>query len=107
MTKATEARPSLQGLPPTHPGEVLREIILPALGRSKSEIAELLGVSRPTLYDLLNEDQAVTANMALRLGKLCGNGAEFWMNLQAAYDLAVARKDLAATLDGIPTLPAA
>jgi addiction module HigA family antidote len=63
-----------RGLPP--PGEVLREGILPALDRPKTEIAKLLGVSRQTLYDIIGEKQPVTPVMALRLGKLCGNGIE-------------------------------
>ena len=70
MTKKLPKR----GLPPMHPGELLREEILPALDRPKTEIAKLLGVSRQTLYDVLKEKQPVTPGMALRLGKLCGNG---------------------------------
>ena len=65
-----------------HPGELLREEILPALDRSKTEIAKLLGVSRQTLYDVLAEKQPVTPGMALRLGKLCGNGPDLRLNLQ-------------------------
>lgn len=68
-------KPPKRGLPPMHPGELLREEILPALGRSKTEIAKLPGVSRQTLYDILEEKQLVTPMMALRLGKLCGNGS--------------------------------
>ena len=64
MTKKLPKR----GLPPMHPGELLREEILPALNRSKTEIARLLGVSRQTLYDILDEKQPVTPGMALRLG---------------------------------------
>jgi addiction module HigA family antidote len=52
-----------------HPGELLREEILPALGRPKTEITRLLGVSRQALYDLIEEKQPVTPVMALRLGK--------------------------------------
>ena len=70
-----------------HPGELLREEILPALARPKTEIAKLLGVSRQTLYDIIDEKQPVTATMALRLGKLCGNGPDLWLNLQKRYDL--------------------
>jgi addiction module HigA family antidote len=73
-----------RGLPPMHPGELLREEILPALDRPKTEIAKLLGVSRQTLYDILGERQPVTPVMALRLGKLCGNGPDLWLNLQSA-----------------------
>ena len=57
-----------QGLPPMHPGELLRDEILPALDRPKTEIARLLGVSRQTLYEVLKEKQPVTLGMALRLG---------------------------------------
>ncbi|MBI1182119.1 MAG: HigA family addiction module antidote protein [Alphaproteobacteria bacterium] len=97
----------MKGLPPTHPGEILREDVLPALGRSKAELARLLGVSRQTLYDLLNEKQPVTTAMALRIGKLCGNGAAFWLRLQAAYDLATQGPALADEIARIPTLQVA
>jgi addiction module HigA family antidote len=92
----------LKGLKPMHPGEMLREVVLPALGRPKSEIAALLGVSRQTLYNILDEQQPVTAAMAVRLGKLCGNGAEIWLNLQRRYDLQQALKDI--DVSKIPTL---
>ena len=90
-----------------HPGEMLREDVLPALGKSKTEIAKLLGVSRQTLYDILGEKQPVTPGMALRLGKLLGNGPDLWINLQRAYDLAAAERDLGGKLKEIPTLTAA
>ena len=96
-----------RGLPPMHPGELLREEILPALGRSKTEIARLLGVSRQTLYDILEERQPVTPGMALRLGKLCGNGPDLWLNLQKRYDLDQAARALRAVLARIPTLETA
>jgi antitoxin HigA-1 len=99
--------PLLKGLRPMHPGEHLREDILPALGKPKAEIARLLGVSRQTLYDVLNEKQPVTANLALRIGKLVGGGAEIWLRMQQAYDLEIAERALAKTLKGIPTLQAA
>jgi addiction module HigA family antidote len=93
-----------RGLPPMHPGELLREEVLPAIGRSKTEIAQLLGVSRQTLYDILAERQPVTPAMALRLGKLCGNGPRLWLNLQQQYDLAEAEHELEGALEAIPTL---
>ena len=99
--------PLVAGLRPMHPGELLREDVLPAVGRPKTEIARLLGISRQTLYDILNEKQPVTAQMALRLGKLCGNGPAMWMTLQTRYDLQVAERDLAEVLDKIPRLEAA
>jgi addiction module HigA family antidote len=95
------------GLPAMHPGELLREDVLPALGRSRSEIARLLGVSRQALHAVLSERAAVTPDMALRLGKLCGNGPELWLALQTRYDLERLRREKAAELAAIPTLPAA
>jgi len=103
MTK----NPLLRGLPPVHPGELLREDVLPALRRPKVEIARLLGVSRQTLYDILAEKQPITPAMALRVGKLCGNGPDLWINMQRAYDLDVAEKELAGEIEKIPTLTAA
>lgn len=93
-----------RGLPPMHPGELLREEILSALDRPKTEIAKLLGVSRQTLYDVLKEKQPVTPGMALRLGKLFGNGPELWLNLQRRYDLHQAERELGETIKNIPTL---
>lgn len=91
--------------PPMHPGKLLREEVLPALSRPKTEIARLLGISRKTLYDILDERQPVTPAMALRLGKLCGNGPMLWLNLQVRYDLWQAAQTTA--LNAIPTLKAA
>jgi addiction module HigA family antidote len=87
-----------------HPGELLREEILPALGKPKTEIARLLGVSRQALYDILRERAPVTPRMALRLGKLCGNGPDLWLNLQRDYDLRRAEEELREALAAIPTL---
>ena len=98
------SNPMLRGLKPMHPGELLREVMLPALGRQKKEIATLLGVSRQMLYEILEERAPVTPAMALRLGKLCGNGADIWLNLQRTYDLATEEKRLSAELKKIPTL---
>jgi addiction module HigA family antidote len=70
---------------PSHPGELIQEII-PATGMTKAEIARLLGVSRQTLYDILNKKQAVTPQIAARLGKLFGDGPGVWIRMQAAYD---------------------
>lgn len=93
--------------PAMHPGALLREDILPALDRTKTEIARLLGVSRKTLYDILDEKQPVTPPMALRLGKLCGNGPDLWLNLQRRYDLWKASQEIADEIKKIPTLSAA
>ncbi len=94
-------------LRPVHPGEVLREDVIPALRLSKSDIAAHLGVSRQTLHEILAERRPVTAQMALRIGKLCGNGPDIWLRLQNSYDLRQAEKALGKALAKIPTLSAA
>jgi addiction module HigA family antidote len=99
--------PLLKGLTPTHPGQHLREDILPALGKPKTEIARLLGVSRQTLYDVLNEKAPITPNLALRIGKLVGGGATVWLAMQQAFDLERAEKAIKKELKAIPTLKAA
>ncbi len=96
-----ERHPSIE---PVHPGEILREDVLPALPMSKTAVAAALGISRQTLYDILNEKQPVTAETAVRFGKLFGNGAAFWINLQRSHDLAVAERTV--DVSGIPTLEA-
>lgn len=67
---------------PTHPGAILREDTLPALGLSVTEAARQLRVSRQMLHSILNERSGVSPEMALRLGRFCGNGANFWLHLQ-------------------------
>ena len=96
-----ERHPSIE---PAHPGEILRDDILPALSMSKAAIAEALGISRQTLYYILNKKQPVTAEMAVRFGKLFGNGGRFWVNLQRSYDLAIAERTV--DVSRIPTLEA-
>jgi addiction module HigA family antidote len=93
-------------LPPMHPGALLREDVLPALGRTRTEIARLLGVSRQTLHGILVERAPVTPEMALRLGKLCGNGPELWLALQSRYDLDRLEKAKHDEIAAIPTLAA-
>jgi len=78
---------------PTHPGELLREDVLPSLGITQTRMAELLGVSRVTLSDLLHERRALSGDMALRLEKLLGTSAESWLNMQQAVDLWQARQN--------------
>ena len=71
---------------PSHPGEMLREDVLPALDMAKARLADHLGVSRQTLYAILNEERAVTADVAARLAKALGNSAAFWLNMQSQHD---------------------
>jgi addiction module HigA family antidote len=60
--------------------------VIPATGRTKSEIASLLGISRRHLYEILGERKPVSPSVAVRLGKLFGDGAGVWIRLQVAYD---------------------
>ena len=73
--------------PPTHPGAILREDVLPALGLTQGQFAQLLDVSRLSVSDILHERRGVSADMAMRLGKLLGNGPGLWLRLQQARDL--------------------
>ena len=79
---------------PTHPGAILREDVLPGLGLTQGRMAQLLGVSRVTLAQLLHEHRAVSGDMALRLEELLGTSAESWLNMQQALDLWEARQDV-------------
>lgn len=88
---------------PTHPGALLDEII-PATGKTKTEIAKLLGISRQQLYDIIGEKKPVTAASAARLGKLFGDGAGVWLRMQAAHDAWHAERDI--DVSDIPTLHA-
>jgi addiction module HigA family antidote len=91
---------------PTHPGELLREDVIPATGKTKTEIAALLGISRQHLYDILEERKPVSPAVAVRLGKLFGDGAGVWVRMQGAYDTWRAERELARELKKIPTLKA-
>lgn len=72
---------------PTHPGAVLREDVLPALGMSQGEFARRLGVSRLSVNELLREKRALSPEMAARLGKALGTTPESWLAMQNAVDL--------------------
>jgi addiction module HigA family antidote len=98
--------PLLKGLAPMHPGEFLREVTVPALVLSKTEIARRLQISRQTLYDILDGKQPVTPAMALRLGKFLGNGPDFWLDLQRDHDLRTLEPKMAKELAAIDTVAA-
>jgi addiction module HigA family antidote len=92
---------------PTHPGVMLREDVLPALGLSVTDAARHLGITRQTLHAILAGRTGITPEMALRLGKLCGNGPELWLRMQQARDLWLAERDIASEVAAIPTMRAA
>ena len=71
---------------PTHPGALLREVVLPELGITQGEFADRLKVSRRTVSEILHERRPVTPDMAIRLGKLLGNGVGLWLRMQQAVD---------------------
>ena len=81
------------GLPPVHPGEVIKEDVLPASGLSVAAAARALGVSRQMLHDILAEKRPLSAIMCLKLARLFGGSPEMWMRLQASYDLKMASRD--------------
>ena len=91
-------------LPPMHPGEMLREEFLKPLGLSPYRVAKACGVPRTRIERIAREELGITADTALRLGKLFGTTAEFWMNLQKQYDLQVAERAIAKELEAIETL---
>ena len=72
---------------PPHPGEFLREDYLPECGLSVAELAKRLGVSRQSANELVREKRAVSPDMALRLGRLFGTTAQYWLNLQRNVDI--------------------
>ena len=72
---------------PTHPGEILHEDVLPTLGLTQKEFADRLGVSRLTVSEILHQKRGVSPDMAMRLGKLLGNGPEIWLRMQQAVDI--------------------
>ena len=74
-------------LPPTHPGELLREEIMPASRLTQERLASLLGVSRRTINEIVTEKRAVSADVAHRLARLFDTTPEFWLGLQQDVDL--------------------
>ena len=86
---------------PTHPGAILKDDVIPALGLSVAQTAERLGISRQFLHRILAGRAPVTAATALRLGRLCGNGPELWLNMQQACDLWDAQRELGPELTKI------
>ncbi len=75
------------GLPPVHPGEIIKEDILPSVGLSVTGAANALGVSRQMLHGILAGRKPLSAVMCLKVARLFGGSPEVWMRLQATYDL--------------------
>ncbi|MDD2388905.1 MAG: HigA family addiction module antitoxin [Desulfobacterales bacterium] len=94
-------------IPPTHPGEMIREDFMPDYELTATSLANALGVSRQTINELLRERRSITPTMALRLSRLFGNSPEFWLNAQYARDLWEAEKRFQKELKKIHPLNAA
>lgn len=80
-------------LPPVHPGEILREDLMRPLGISINRLARDLRVPVTRISEIVNSRRGISADTALRLSRYFGSTPEFWMNLQAAYDLEVAERE--------------
>ena len=88
---------------PTHPGTLLREDVLPALKMTQTEFAQLLGVSRLTVSELINEKRSMSPTMAVKVATLLNTSAESWLLMQQALDLWEVRQ-VAAALDSVQPL---
>jgi len=85
--------------PPTHPGEMLLEEFLQPLKISQYRLAQAIGVPPRRINEIVHGKRSVTADTALRLGRFFGMEAQFWLNLQARYDLETTREKLAERLE--------
>lgn len=99
MTEYSIKRPLKR--PPVHPGEIIREDVLPSLGMSVSEAARQIGVSRQQLHRILACTHPISTEMALRIGKFVGNGPGLWLRMQQAYDLWYTEKQMKKELSKI------
>ena len=90
-------------LPPVHPGEFIREI-LDELGMTQADFARAVGPSTMRISHVINGKRPVTAEMALLFGKVFGQTPQYWINLQAAYDLKTTEKVIGHKLEGIREL---
>lgn len=81
---------------PTHPGEILLEEFVRPLGLSQTELSQWIGVSYPRLNEIIHGKRGVTPDTALRLEQVFGADAQFWLNLQLAWDLYHAKRSSSA-----------
>ncbi len=88
-------------LPPLHPGEVLREEFMVPMNLTAYAIAKACHIPRTRIERIAREEIGITADTALRLSKLFGNSAEFWLGLQADYDMETTRAEIASELEAI------
>lgn len=95
MSKTTKGAATL---PPMHPGEVLREEFLEPLGLSAGRVARAIGVPRTRIERIVREELGVSGDTAVRLARFFGTSPEFWMNLQARFEVLTAREAAASDL---------
>ena len=76
-----------KNLKPSHPGEFVKEIVLPELGMTQSRLAEELGVSKRTVNEILNKRRSITPEIAIKLSRVAGSTPGFWLRMQQATDL--------------------
>jgi addiction module HigA family antidote len=91
------------GLPPVHPGEFLKEA-LEELGASQAEFARAIGVSSMRISHIVKGTRPVTAELALLFGRAFGQSPQYWLNLQAGYDLKTAQKEIGGRLRAVRPL---
>lgn len=94
-------------LAPIHPGEVLMEDFLEGFSITQNKLAVSIGVPPRRINEIVHGKRAISADTALRLGKYFGTTAQFWLNLQAHYDLDVAEDRVSEQIDAITPLKVA
>jgi addiction module HigA family antidote len=94
------------GLPAIHPGEFLREI-LEDRGISQAQFARAVGVAPMRISHVVKGTRPVTAELALLFGRALGQSPQYWLNLQAAYDLKIAKREIGARLKAVSELESA
>lgn len=98
-SSTTIKRTPARRIAPVHPGAVLREDFLKPTGLSQYALARALGVSQMRISEIVNEKRAVSPETALRFARYFGTSAEFWIGIQATYDLETARDRLGASIE--------
>lgn len=105
ITYEPGGRQALHNLPPIHPGEILAEEFMAPLGLTQSGLAEALGISFRRIHDIIKGKRAITAETSLLLGRYFRMGDEFFLRLQADYDLRLARARIADQLAKVTPFP--
>jgi addiction module HigA family antidote len=96
---------AMKKLMPVHPGDILAHDFMEPLNLSAGKLAKALGVSAPTVNEIVRRRRAVTAEMALRLSRHFGTSAQLWQNLQSQYDLEIAIQRIGKAAAKIKALP--